>query len=206
MGCSGQGQETLVSSRTVQEETVASSGEATADTIEAIDSDYIFLYIAKSSLPTEYAGNGVWAKFDLPANELLCEYRGPAILESIEYESRNKFKTTAPDGTNLNIICDSICSVINDCANIVGNTYSEEDILRFKTADREDIIPTYDGFSYNAHFVKTALGKILLYSTIPIKADTEIFFPYGRWYWMSSLENREATEQSKSNESNEQTG
>ena len=150
---------------TVQEETVASSGEATADKIDAIDSDYIFLYVAKSSLPTEYAGNGVWAKFDLPANELLCEYRGPAILESTaaEYGSQNKFKTTAPDGTNLNIICDSICSVINDCANIVGDTYSEEDLLRFKTADREDIIPAYDGFSYNAHFMKTALGKILLY-------------------------------------------
>jgi len=143
----------------------------------------------------------VWAKFDLPVNELLCEYRGPAILESAaaEYGSQNKFKTTAPDGTNLNIICDSICSVINDCANIVGDTYSGEDLFRFKTADREDIIPTYDGFSYNAHFVKTALGKILLYSTIPIKADTEIFFPYGRWYWMNELESRlqEATEQSK---------
>eukprot|EP00519_Triparma_laevis_P008725 CAMPEP_0182498346 /NCGR_PEP_ID=MMETSP1321-20130603/6566_1 /TAXON_ID=91990 /ORGANISM="Bolidomonas sp., Strain RCC1657" /LENGTH=192 /DNA_ID=CAMNT_0024702387 /DNA_START=275 /DNA_END=852 /DNA_ORIENTATION=+ len=185
---------------TVQEETI-SSGEATADKIDAIDSDKFSLYVAESSLPTEYAGNGVWAKFDLPVNELLCEYRGPAILESAaaEYGSQNKFKTTAPDGTNLNIICDSICSVINDCANIVGDTYSGEDLFRFKTADREDIIPTYDGFSYNAHFVKTALGKILLYSTIPIKADTEIFFPYGRWYWMNELESRlqEATEQSK---------
>jgi hypothetical protein len=163
------------------------SSDSTEGTIDAIDSDFLFMYIAKSSLPDDQVGNGVFAKFDLPANELLCEYRGPTILGDVEYISPTKFRTTALDGTEMNIISDSICSIINDCANIVDSNFTEEDINAIKAADREDIIPTYESFEYNAKFVVTKLGKVLLYSTAPIKADTEIFFSYGRWYWMETL-------------------
>lgn len=149
------------------------------DAIEAIHSDFLTLYTANTSLPFPM-GIGVFTRFDTPANELLCEYRGPAIGVDVDYQSDKKFLTSTPDGQQHNIIADGICGYINDCAWILESNYTREDIDRFKASDDETVIPTYPGYRYNARFEKTRLGKILLYAAEEIPANSEIFYPYGR--------------------------
>jgi hypothetical protein len=49
------------------------------DVVDAIESDYLLLYKAESSLPIEGIGHGVFAKSTIPANSIICEIRGPII-------------------------------------------------------------------------------------------------------------------------------
>ena len=42
----------------------------------AVESDYFMLYQAKSVLPIENIGNGVFAKHKIIKGSIICEYRG----------------------------------------------------------------------------------------------------------------------------------
>lgn len=146
---------------------------------QEVDSDYLFLYQAKSTIPDD-VGFGVFAKMDIPPGEVICELRGPAIETTIPYMSNKKFHTVTPDGKNYNIMCNNLCSMLNDAVMIVGSNYTAEDIEYFKTSPDLNVIPTYPGFSYNANYIVTKMGKVFIYSTALIQKDTEIFFPYGK--------------------------
>jgi hypothetical protein len=152
---------------------------STERVVEGVDSDYLFLYMAQSTIPID-VGLGVFAKVDIPAGEIICEYRGPMILIDIPYVNNKKFRASTREGVQYSIIGDTICAMLNDPVHVVGSSYSAEDILSFKTSPREDIIPTYPGLDYNANFVATQMGKIFIYATVLIPAHTEIFFPYGK--------------------------
>ncbi len=152
-----------------------------SEVIYAVDSDYLALYQKQSSLPIDI-GYGVFAKVDIPAGEIICEYRGPTIDATTPHYSNKKFRTRVLQNPEQNIIGDTICSMINDCVLISGANYTMDDVETFKACDREDCIPTYPGFAYNAGYTHTALGKVFIYAKTPIPADTEIFFPYGRYF------------------------
>lgn len=151
----------------------------TDNVIQATDSDYFFLYQMKSSIPLDI-GAGVYSKIDILPNEIICEYRGPIIDHTIPYYSNKKFQTVGGDGKQYTIIGDTICSMINDPVLIVGNNYTAEEIEYFKSSPDFDVIPTYPGLTYNAKHTTTAMGKVFIYSTTLIPANTEIFFPYGK--------------------------
>ena len=151
------------------------------EVINAMDSDYLFLDIRPTTLPFP-VGNGVFAKFDIAAGEILCEYRGPVISGKTRYPSDKLFTINLPEDGMVypyQIIGDNICAHINDCADILGKEYTLQDIHDLRHNESASL-PTYPGYSYNSHYVKTALGKVFIASLTNIKANTEIFFNYGK--------------------------
>jgi hypothetical protein len=149
--------------------------------IPALDSDFLFLEVKPSLLPVPGIGDGVFATSDIPAGEIICEFRGPIVDDDIAIDS-NKGYNIVHDGKKKKILGNTICSMINDCAAIYGAKYTAEDIKRFKESDDffESVIPPYDGYRYNAKGWWTVTGKVFVISTELIKAGTEICFSYGK--------------------------
>jgi hypothetical protein len=167
------------------------SGESPAGApgLIASDSDFFFLYMAQSTLPVPGIGTGVFAKLDIPAGELICEYRGQIGEPSFDPYS-DKLVSIRVEGNLLSISGNTICAYINDCAWIYNNSFTVADIDYFMRLQKEDSIPTYPGFEYNAIGIATKMGKIFIQSTKDIKAGSEICYPYGRKYWKHNLRER----------------
>ena len=142
------------------------------------DSDYSFLYQKQSELPVANIGVGVFARYDIPANELICEYKG-LIFPPNSYKGVKNFRTSVAN-EELDIVGNTICAQINDCAWISNPNYTLNDLKTIIEDDRQDSIPTIPGFPYNARYHYTAMGKVLIYSTVPIMAHTEICYSYGK--------------------------
>ncbi len=81
---------------------------------------------------------------------------------------------------NLKIIGDCICALINDSAMILHNNYTKKDLDYFEYSDYRDLIPTYPGFTYNAYYTESKVGKIFIVSTRHILKGEEIFYAYGK--------------------------
>ena len=168
----------LVFCRTLLHATVA--GE---QVVNAMDSDYLHLDLRPTSLPFP-VGNGVFAKFDIPAGEILCEYRGPVISQSVSHlvQSDKLFNIELPENGDMKtyfIMGKGICAYINDCANILGQRFTEADLDNLQLNESAEISP-YPGYEYNARYLRTALGKVFISSIKDIKANSEIFFSYGK--------------------------
>jgi hypothetical protein len=149
------------------------------ESIDAIDSDFLFLYTNTSSLPG-IGGRGVFAKYDIPPDEIICEYRGPAVSTSVAVDSR-KLYSTKVNGKTFRIIGNTICAFINDCAHIYGANYTVDMLAAmFQTEAGEESIPTFPGYDYNARADHRPSGKIFIKSIRHIKAHEEICFSYGR--------------------------
>ena len=151
--------------------------------IQATDSDYLNLVSKATTLPG-VTGDGVFARNDLSANEILCEYRGPVIADSANYESdkRLSFEIIDPGTDSLqrySIVGSNLCSLVNDIVDIDSAKYSLEQLREMKLNDTS--FPVHQGFSYNAHKISTASGKVFVASSIDIPAGSEIFFPYDRF-------------------------
>ena len=144
--------------------------------ILAIDSDYLYLDIRPTSLPYP-VGNGIFAKYDIPSNEVQCELRGPVITTDASINSDKLFTTTF-NQIPVNIVVNTVCTYMNDCADILGRIYSRNEIELLKNT-RSYYLPTYPGYSYNAAALITKLGKVFIMSQTEIKAGDEIFFAYG---------------------------
>ena len=164
-----------------------------------IDSDYLFLYVKQSTLPIENAGLGVFAKVDIPAGEIICEFRG--LIYKNEHESdrdtvnRNDinpnknnqsdklFSIQSIDNINYMLNGNSICSLVNDAVQIVVDPpYTKGELRSYAEAEHRNSIPTHDGdqYQYNAYYNETVMGKVFLMSVNDIKANSEIFFSYGK--------------------------
>lgn len=158
----------------------AKVGGGESSPIYATESDFLFLYMNASSLPG-VEGYGVFAKYDIPPDEIICEYRGSAIENTI-YVKDVKIFATKVNGQVYRVIGDTICSYINDCAHVYGSNYTFEEIAAMYSAEAgEDSIPTFEGYEYNAVSEHTKMGKVLIKSVRPIKAGEEICFSYGRY-------------------------
>lgn len=169
---------------------------ANAANIEALDSDFVFLEIRPTSLPLpEFSSKlGVFAKMDIPANELVCEYRGAVIPSTVPYESDYLFSTLDSQGNSMKIAPQPtelasnnlpICSYVNDCVNIYGQEYTADDILAIEA--QKKALYTYPGTDYNLRSLTTKMGKVFLVASKPIPKDAELFFPYGGDYWIHRL-------------------
>lgn len=53
----------------------------------AVDSDFLFLSINKSSLPFERVGLGVFSKVPIYNREIICEYRGVVVPAHVPFQS-----------------------------------------------------------------------------------------------------------------------
>jgi hypothetical protein len=163
------------------------------------DSDYFYIYKDITTLPhlDEW---GVFAKYDIPANEIICEYRGqivyPEHAESHPGENRyfDTYLVPVADATEedlmeFSIRGNTICSLINDAVLVLGDIdgttgapvspYTHAELDAFEESGEYEALPLVPGFAYNANYTRSALGKIFIVSTKPIPAGTEIFYPYG---------------------------
>ena len=155
--------------------------------IQAIDSDYLFLDVRPSTLPIDEVGLGVFSKFDIPVNEILCEYRGPIIPESTNYRNDKKFGVDF-NGEKLSIVGEGLCSKVNDCVNIINYNYTKAELELILANPDKVKLPLYSGFKYNAAALRSKMGKIYVVSTDFIPADSEIFFEYGTIYWLPTIQ------------------
>jgi len=164
--------------------------------IEAIDSDFMFLKIKTTTLPLPAGSSslGVFATADIPENELICEHRGAVIPADIEYESDYIFGTVDSQGNGINIIPQfselgstnmPICSYINDCVKILGETFSSEDVSAIENGTKAFTL--YPGTTYNVRPLVTKMGKVVVVSSRKITAGTELFYEYGNKYWTYRL-------------------
>lgn len=182
------------------EENLVAKGSSTSSNdpeLFGFDTDYLALYTAPTSLPVKEIGLGVFAKFDIPRGEILCEYRGIAIdaADRNRVHSDKVFDIRTPDGKIYSLIGDNICTSINDAVHIFspdesGNyhvPYTTEQIAAFEASEYLDSIPTTPGFAYNAMYDIRPTGKVFVVSMTNITAGSEIFLPYGKDYWLPTL-------------------
>lgn len=152
------------------------------DTDDIIDSDNLFLYVNQSSLPDESAGLGVFAKVDIPAGEILCEYRGPTSKNGFATRPSDKlFSVTTMNEIEYVIDGNNICSVVNDAVLLSAEPpYTKDELRTYLASKYRNSIPTHPGFEYNAYYNETRMGKLFLVSLTDIKANSEIFYSYGK--------------------------
>ena len=168
--------------------------------IQGVDSDYLNLYTDTTMLP--FNGTGVFAKYAIPINSILCEYRGP-VIKSKDFEGKSWVDFSKSFGIDIPgtgergvILGQGLCSLINDCAWIADNSYYEDpDVLMALLNTPEDVnnqqltFQTYPGTSYNAKSFVISPNKVFVVSTREIVAGEEIYYPYGKDYWKTRLEN-----------------
>ena len=159
--------------------TCSSNPQDASGLIPAIDSDYLYLYSAPSTLPFEGVGMGIFALYTIPAETILCEHRGPVIPENISFRTDKAFEVTGLDGLGYKIIGTNVCAYINDCAMIMRN-YSREELDAIFSHPDYDSIPTYPGTDYNARYDKSSPGKVFIVAKRDIAQGEEIFFSYGK--------------------------
>lgn len=164
-------------------------------TIEAIDSDYLLLNIAKSTIAS--AGMGVFAKKLIPKDSIICEYRGPIldVVSQSKLPYNDKFFGIRHNGQDFIILGEGVCSMINDCSNAIELLHQNSSLLN----EMQDPSRCYDNLSYNS--MALSMGtKIFIFSTRDILPDEEIFFPYKWTYWrkqfyVKEIMNLSSTEQ-----------
>ena len=154
-----------------------------------LDSDLLQIYIANSTLPGLFPGLGVFAKYDMIENEILCELRGVAVAFELRdhIHSDKLFITSTTDRVKWALRVDSLCGYANDAAyvlDIVNGVkvppYTLKEIEEFESSEYRDSIPTYPGFEYNAKYIQQLNGKIFIVATRNINKDEEIFYSYGK--------------------------
>lgn len=168
--------------------------------IPATDSDFLFLEIKKSILPPHVkSGLGVFAKFDIPVNEVLCEYRGAVVPINAEFEypdpdyiyaSRtytNDMVYVLPNKDKL------ICAFINDCVNADPDAYTSSELEA--VAAGKAALKTHPGYSHNAGTSYTKMGKILIMSATNISAGSEVYLDYGPGYWLQRIRQQRQLQQ-----------
>lgn len=157
--------------------------------IAALDSEFLFLDVAPTSLPYEGGGMGVFAKVSIPAGEILCEHRGAVLPASVAYKSDYSFTITTAVHQSVNIIPQhgkmGICAFINDCVQVIGSNYTAA-LLDEMERTYEPLL-TYPGFEWNATPVSTGMGKVFLVTTKEIPAGSEVFYFYGNAYWITRM-------------------
>lgn len=151
-------------------------------TVEGVDSDFLMIYVSKSNI--ENGGDGLFAKKLIPKNAIICELRGPIVINSdiSKLPYNDKIQSIQYMGKHYGIFVENVCAFINDCSNAIELLKQNNTLLH----EMMDPSECYDGLSYNA--VAVAAGpKALVVSTKDILPNEEIFFGYGWSYWQSQF-------------------
>jgi hypothetical protein len=145
--------------------------------INGVDSDFYFLEMRPTSLPG-VQGYGVFTKAEVPSGEILCEYRGPIIQDSIVFSSDKLYTINSIQNETMKIVGDNICAYINDCIDVARVNYT-----RYEDGSvvihESGIVPTIENHPYNAAPLTTRLGKVFIASISLIPAGTEVCYFYG---------------------------
>jgi hypothetical protein len=147
-------------------------------TINAIDSDYWSLKIAKSTI--ESGGMGVFAKMLIPKDSIICEYRGPIITDAAQSKLpyNDKLFGIKHNDKSYSILGEGVCAIINDCSNAIVMLQNNSSLLN----EVDDPSECYVNQSYNAMALHIG-SKIFILSTKEILPGDEIFYPYKWQYW-----------------------
>lgn len=145
-------------------------GGKVVKTKKELHSDTLLLYIKKSSLPRNI-GEGVFARKDIPAGSIVCEYRGNVVpMTDPVTQLSDKVMGLNVAGVDYAILGDNICAIINDAANVLDTP---------KFDDMGEYLP-YRGFGNNCEMVGN-FGKLFYVSTRDIDKGEELFVSYGRY-------------------------
>lgn len=134
-----------------------------------MDSDELFLEIKRSTIPHIDAGNGVFAKEDIPMSQIVAEYRG-SIIDLSDTTFKDFWGPTimqVPGKARVFIKGHSVGATINDCVDITKEDHT---------------LPVLEGFTHNCLYSNFG-HKVMVISTRPIKKGEELFVPYGPEYW-----------------------
>lgn len=160
------------------------------------DSDHFYLKADTTTLPNLNEW-GLFARYDIPADQIICEYRGEIVYpehqdlnpDETRYFTTYLIEKEGDEPVEFSILGDTLCALINDAVHIFDtvdeetgqNTipYTAEELDAFEESGNYEAIPTLPGFAYNANFTRSAIGKVFIVSTTFIPAGAEIFFPYG---------------------------
>jgi len=159
-----------------------------------INSELLLLYAAPSTLGGD-VGRGLFARVDIPAGTILCEYRGLVMDASDPSVSEYSFSIASAEiGQKVITAIPSVDSdrfmqryslamYINDCVSLHDN-YTENDIDNILSGEME--LPLLHGCSYNAVPQREG-SKVFAVATVDIKRGEEIFFSYSSVYWLPKL-------------------
>ena len=155
--------------------------------VEQEDSDYFFLEVKKSLI--EGAGDGVFLRkdaIDLPANYILCEYRGRIIrndnINNI-LDIDNKYLISISQKYHIdanNSKC--VASMINDCIDFKKSFKMYKKAIKNKKLKNIHEYPLIAGKKYNTNFTLIH-NKMFVLSTDNIKQGDELYCGYGVNYW-----------------------
>jgi hypothetical protein len=170
--------------------------------ISSIDSDYLNLYMAPTTLSLD-GHKGVFAKHFIKAHDIICEYRGP-IVKSVDakrfrLDNNYTWELTDPDGDSAYIMGENVCAFINDCVTILNNPkIMDKDFLdSWKTkilgmsargeataSWMPEEIQCSAGREENVVSLTTSNGsKVLIVAKRDIMPGEELFLFYGNNYW-----------------------
>lgn len=131
------------------------------DTIEALDSDYLYIEISQ----IENAGKGLYTAIDIYKNEIITLFKGE-IISNKEAEER---ATQNKDRYFINLLDGSIM----DCMHT--NCFA-------KYANDSEGIAS-NNFNNNAKITLDEEDNVCIKATKTISSGEEIFCSYGKSYW-----------------------
>jgi hypothetical protein len=153
---------------------------ASLQNVVMLDSDEMNLFTAPSLLPGGI-GMGIFAKYDIPPDTILCEYRGPTYPLNATIQSDKWSSVLLVNDLFWKSIGVGYCSIINDPSLI--QPYAIEELERFydpqSQSQSQEEIPLHPGFSTNV--ARAGNGpKSFVVSSRFIHAGAELFYQYGK--------------------------
>jgi hypothetical protein len=143
----------------------------------AIDSDYLSTFVGPSLLGV---GSGLFAKFDIPPGEIICEYQGPTYRYGEHPVSDKLSHLYTVDNQHYVSVGVAPCSISNDASNIAGRTYTAAEYQAIYDSPRYDSIPTLPGFSQNSAKIGEVNHKCFVIAIKEIPAGAEILYSFGK--------------------------
>lgn len=148
--------------------------------ISYIHSDDLYMEKRSSLLPIGNVGMGVFAKFNIINNTIICEYRGPIILEEyfpIFINNDKLLDIQNSNGKEYKIVGNNVCAYINDCTSALNRSYTIQDIEMINNGSIE--MNCFDNYNYNSKYIITREGKAFVIAIKDINEGEEIFSSYG---------------------------
>jgi hypothetical protein len=149
--------------------------------LSSIPSDQLNLFSAPSLLPAgrgkKSIGMGIFTRYNVPPNTILCEYRGPTYplddpIQSDKWSSVLEVNNLFWKSSGVDY-----CSIINDPSLISVYTSNELEQLYDPMSNQQ--LPLHKGFSQNVYRATNG-PKSFVVSSQFIHAGAELFYPYGK--------------------------
>ena len=142
-----------------------------------------YLYVKQSTIPN--IGEGAFAKDFIPIRTVICEYEGDICTnkksELLSEYDKNRCLTVKYDHT---IIGSNIGSKINNIVKF--ENYSDKILIDILW---NDYLLLHKTLKYNCYFqIKPNAVIVEVVTLDDIKKDSELFIPYGKYYWQRNFD------------------